>query len=186
MNVVDIGILILIGFNAILGLMRGAVWQILRIVSIVLGIMIAQRYGEVVLEKAPESFRTGTSYAIIITRLVLFLAVYIVMFGVTHMVKALIDKVKLGSIDKMIGAAVGAAKGAAFCCIILYVQYIPPVSNFDIVHDHLYGNGTKNIPKSKGNEFFITKIKPELDKNLPKELTTKVNDSLSKAAATFK
>ena len=55
MNTIDLLVLVVTAFNLILGAIRGAVWQGLRIASIVLGIWAAIRYGEEVLAMFPAS-----------------------------------------------------------------------------------------------------------------------------------
>lgn len=186
MNPLDMVILAIIAFNAILGLMRGAIWQILRFASIALGFYVAHKYGEVFLARWPENIRNQTSYAIVVARVVLFMSVYIVMFGITHMVKAFVDKIQLGSVDRLLGAVVGATKGAAFCCVILYLQFIPPISTFPMVKQYLYGDGEKGIKGSKVNDYFIKEVKPRLEQSLPKEVIQKVDEMKSKAEASFK
>jgi membrane protein required for colicin V production len=182
MNSLDVIILIIIAFNALLGIMRGAIWQILRIGSIILGIVVARQFGNDVLARMPGNLR-DSSYAIIVVQVALFLAVYLVMFGVTNLVKAVVNKIKLGGVDKAAGAVVGAAKGAALCCIVLYLQYIPMVTEVPTVKDQLYGNPAKNIAPSKCNDVFISRVKPWLDQKLPHELTdrvTKLRDEITK------
>lgn len=175
-NTLDGLVLVIIGFNLILGAIRGAAWQILRIASIVLGIWAAVHWGEAFLEAFKERVSFTSSYGIIVARVALFFTVYILMYGVTQIVRKIIDKVKLGSIDRTAGAACGAFKGAAFACMMLYLQYIPPVNQFEIVENQLYGTPPGRTDYSRSNFVFLKYVKPWLDERVPDDLKQRLND----------
>ena len=167
MNTVDLLILLVVAFNAILGAVRGAVWQVLRVGAIVLGVLVALRYGEPFLAVIPESLGVPRDTAgVILAQVVLFVSVYLGMYGLTSMAKALIDKMKLGSADRLLGALLGAAKGVLFCGVALYLQFTPLVE-IDFVRDHLRGNIEKGIEPSRANRLFLVYLKDRIDELLP-------------------
>ena len=186
MNTLDYIILAILAFNAILGAMRGGIWQILRIVSIIAGIWVARQYGETVAQKLPENLRGEGNHSVIIAQVAIFLTVYIVGFAVTNMVKTLVAKIQLGSLDRLLGAAVGAAKGAALICVVLYLQYLPLVNQVPIVGDQLYGSKDGTVKPSACNDQFLTRVKPWLDQHVPEGLAKRVDDLKQKISTTGK
>ncbi len=180
MNTLDILILIILAFNAILGAVRGAAWQILRLASIFLGVWGAWRFGDEFLRFFPASWGISSEYGIYVARVVLFLSIYLIMFGVTNLVRSVIKKVKLGSWDRTLGAGFGVAKGALFCCIILYLQ-LTPIGDITVVQEQLHGSKDGSIPASRGNELFLKYARERLDSVVPDERKSDI-EKLSKKA----
>ena len=166
MNTIDALILVVVTFNLILGAIRGAAWQILRLASIVLGVWGAWHYGDEFLALFPPTLDISADYGIYVARVVLFLSIYLIMFGVTNLVRSTIQKVKLGSWDRGIGALFGAAKGALYCSVVLYLQ-LTPIGEIPLVKDHLQGNPEKNLPASVANDVFEDYIRKEVDRRFP-------------------
>ena len=175
MNSIDALVLVITIFNLILGAFRGAVWQVLRITSIVLGIWTAVVYGEDFFAMFPASFALKDDYGVIVARVVLFLSVYLVMYGITQLVKTMVDKVKLGSMDRLVGAALGGCKGVFFCCVLLYLQFTP-LSELDVVHDQLYGDADEEIRPSVANALFLDYMKERIDEAVPEQVTYRVEE----------
>jgi uncharacterized membrane protein required for colicin V production len=155
---------------------RGAVWQVLRLASIVLGVWGAARYGREFFELFPSSWGISAEVGIHVARIVVFLSVYLVMFGVTNLAQALVKKVKLGGMDRTLGALLGAGKGALFCCLVLYLQFWPLVGEVQAVHDQLHGSADGSIPASRANRFFIEHVRERVNAVVPEE----TRDSLQK------
>lgn len=176
MNAIDILVLVLISFNLILGAIRGAAWQILRIAGLVLSYVAAKEYGADFFASFPENWRLSDEPGLVIAHVVVFVSVYLVMFAVTNLVKAIIQKVKLGSTDRTIGAALGAFKGAVFASLLLYLQFVPVVGETETVRDHLYGNEAKAIAPSRANDVFLTYLKARLDEMVPDDAEDRVDE----------
>ena len=175
MNSIDAFILVVVCFNLILGAVRGAVWQVLRVASIVLGIWAATRYSDDFLAMWPDSLGIDAAYAPILAQVVVFLSVYLVMYGLTHLVKALVDKVKLGSMDRLMGAGVGAMKGAFFCCVILYLQFTP-LGELGIIKNQLYGNEEEGVEPSVANGIFLEFMKKRIDEAVPDSVSKRLRE----------
>ncbi|MCA9321452.1 MAG: CvpA family protein [Planctomycetes bacterium] len=176
MNTIDALVLVVVAFNLLLGAIRGATWQILRLASIGLGIWAALRFADDFLAIWPQSLGLDPTYAPLIARVIVFLSVYLVMFGVTHLVKSMIDRVKLGGLDRLIGAGIGAIKGAFFCCVVLYLQFMPFVLEVDWLRDQLYGNPDRRIERSIANDLFVDFMKSRIDRVIPDPLKEQVRD----------
>lgn len=176
MNAIDTLVLVLVAFNLILGAVRGAAWQILRIATIVLGVWTSREYGRDFFEMFPAGWGLDAEPGLVIAHVVVFVIVYLVMFGFTQLVRSLIQKVKLGSTDRTIGAALGAAKGAFFASMLLYLQFVPFVGDIETVRDHLYGNPEKQVEASHANDYFLTYLKDRIDEMVPDDAEQRVND----------
>ncbi|MEE9394148.1 MAG: CvpA family protein [Planctomycetota bacterium] len=181
MNPIDIAAIILIGFNLILGLMRGAVPQVIKILSIILGVWAAMRYGEVFRDNLPASFGLSDSAGLIIAQIVLFMSIYLVMFGISHLMRKLIQKAELRSMDRVLGGLLGAAKGIIYCCVLLYLQFIPFITEITGVKKQLYGSEAKNIDGSIANRIFISYLKDRIDSTIPDDLSKKVDNFVDDA-----
>lgn len=158
MNSIDVVVLVLIGFNAALGLFRGAAWQVLRLASIGLGIWCAVKFGPQFLALLPSSLGLSPETGMIPAQLMIFAFVYLLMFGVTHLLQKSINKVRLGSVDKLLGATLGGLKGAFFCMILLSVQFVPQQVLPDAIMHQFNGHPAEGIPKSRANQVFRTWI----------------------------
>ena len=176
MNAVDVLVLVLVAFNLILGAVRGAAWQILRIASFVLGFWAARVYGPEVFARFPENWGLAAEPGQAVAYVVVFVSVYLVMFGVTQLVKSAIQKIKLGSTDRTIGAALGAAKGALFASVLLYLQFVPFVNDIEPVRDQLYGNPEESIEPSVANALFLDHLKERIDDMIPDDAEQRVGE----------
>ncbi|MEZ6194447.1 MAG: CvpA family protein [Planctomycetota bacterium] len=179
MNPIDAGLLVIIGINLILGLLRGAIWQVLKLAGIALGVWGAMQYGARFQQMWPDAIRVEGGSGELLAQGVLFLSIYIVVFGISHLLQSLIKKIDLGSLDRLLGGLVGAAKGALIGSVILYLQFLPFVTNFDTVKDWLYGNSERGISPSVGNEIFIQHVYDRLDSIVPTELKRKTDSYLA-------
>ncbi len=162
-------------FNLVLGAFRGAIWQILRVASIVLGIWAAIRYSQDFLALWPSSLGLDPEAAPLVSQVVVFLSVYLVMYGVTNLVKGLVDKIKLGWLDRWMGAVIGVLKGCFFCAVVLYLQFTP-LGNLGAFEDQLYGNPDRGLPPSTANRFFLQVMKERIDQVVPDDVKSKVHD----------
>ena len=168
LNALDIICVLIVLFHLIIGTVKGATWQIMRIASIVLGFWCASRYGQSFLDAWPESLmKPDETYGIYVAKVALFLSVYLAFFFLTHLLKSIIDKIKLGSWDRALGAVFGAAKGAAICSCILYLQFIDPIAAIPAVQDQLDGNEEKEIQASYADDLFDTYVEPQVKRLLP-------------------
>ena len=105
MNPVDWIVLLALIFNLVLGAIRGFFWQVLRILTLILGIVLAGRYAEQVgtfLQKIfsglTAPYHRYSAYALI------FFTVYLVLLLITHLMRTMIKKLQLGGYDRFLGA----------------------------------------------------------------------------------
>lgn len=180
LNALDIICILIVSFHLILGAVKGATWQIMRIASIVLGFWCASHYSQAVLDRWPDSLmKPDAPYGIYVAQVAVFLAVYLAFFFLTHLLKSIIDKIKLGSWDRMLGAILGAAKGAAICSLVLYLQFIDPIAAIPLVRDQLVGNETKDVRASKANQIFVEEIEPRIKKLLPPDAIEEIKKKVT-------
>ena len=182
LNALDIICALVVVFHLIIGAVKGATWQVMRIASIVLGFWCASHYAESFLNAWPESLmKPDETYGIYVAKVALFLSVYLAFFFLTHLLKSIIDKIKLGSWDRTLGAALGAVKGAAICSLVLYLQFIDPIRAIPSVHDQLNGNAEEDIRASHANDLFLRYVEPKVKEVLPTESIEKYTDKMPKS-----
>ena len=168
MNAVDIIVLIVIAFNGLLGAIRGAAWQIFRIGGIALGVWAAARYGDDFLDMWPSSLELSETWGLVVSWVVVFMSVYLVAFGLTQLVKSLIEKIRLGSFDRGLGAGLGVLKGAAFCALAFYIiLLLPRLVVPSLILDQLDGNAAKNIEPSVAHDLFRDYVRSRIDETMP-------------------
>ncbi len=120
MNFIDMAIAVAMGACIILSTTKGAIRQIFSIFSIVAGYFIASRnYGSVASifpsQVFPASFSNIFGFVI-----VFIFFVFIIKFAGKYLEK-IFDKLSLGPIDHILGAALGIVKGALLSCIIILI-----------------------------------------------------------------
>lgn len=181
LNALDIICILIVVFHFIIGAVKGATWQIMRIASIVLGFWCASHYAETFLQAWPDGlFKPDETYGIYVAKVAIFLSVYLAFFFLTHLLKSIIDKIKLGSWDRTLGAVLGAAKGAAICSLILYLQFIEPLAAIPMVRDQLQGNEGDDIQASHANDAFLKYVRPKVKELLPSDSHKLLTDQLPK------
>jgi len=121
-NPVDWIVLLTLVFNLILGAIRGFFWQVLRILTLIAGIVLAGRFAEPVggfLQRVfsglTAPYHRYSAYALV------FFTVYLVLLLVTHLMRTMVRKLQLGGYDRFLGAIFGALKGAIFAYTILFL-----------------------------------------------------------------
>ena len=110
----DIAILALLGFGAALGFWSGLLWQVARLVSLGLSFYatlllnepVTQLLSEQVAPEADTGLLRAAAYVVV------FLAVYVLLFAITRMLHNAIRATKLEWVDRTMGAALGAGKMA--------------------------------------------------------------------------
>jgi membrane protein required for colicin V production len=121
LNPVDWIVLLALVLNLILGAIRGFFWQVLRIATLILGIILAGRFAEPVGNLLQKVF-TGltTPYHRYSAYALIFFTVYLVLLLITHLMRKVIKKLQLGGYDRFLGALFGVLKGVILAYAILF------------------------------------------------------------------
>jgi membrane protein required for colicin V production len=124
-------LLVLVGAT-LFGFWKGMAWQIASLASLVLSYFAALRFSTQLApyfgDQAPLN-RIGAMLAI-------YIATSFVIWMIFRLVSQIIDKVRLESFDRQLGAAFGFAKGVLLCVAITFfaVALLPPAQGQAIVN----------------------------------------------------
>ncbi len=112
----DVAMLVVLGLTGLFGLWKGMAWQVASISSLVLSFVVAGRCSPVVAPYLSKS----EPWNHVLAMLILFLATSFAVWTVFRLVAGLIDRVKLKSFDRQIGALFGLLKGGLYCVVITF------------------------------------------------------------------
>lgn len=127
----DMVILIVVLFTTVMGLWSGLIWQVYRIVSLVVGFTLSSRFAQPMSDALGERIISNEKVRLLVCYIIVFAAVIIVSYAVGRLIKGLVKKVKLGSVDILLGGLLGFLKGALICGAVLIgiVRYLPAESS---------------------------------------------------------
>lgn len=102
----------------VLGLFRGFVWQISRIVTLVVAYFVAGRYGEEVAARIRDAFPEGIDpqLPLYIAYFCVFLAVLVVVSMVAYFIERLVQRTGLSFYNRVGGGVLGIGTGA---CVVV-------------------------------------------------------------------
>jgi membrane protein required for colicin V production len=131
METYDLLMLLVLVATTLFGFWKGMAWQIASLASLVLSYFAALRFSD---QLAPVFGQQAP-----LNRFVAMLAIYVgvsfIIWMMFRLVSGVIDKVKLESFDKQMGAMIGLAKGVLLCVAITFfaVTLLPPAQGEAIV-----------------------------------------------------
>src|SRR5688500_12136659 len=120
MHWLDTTILTLLGLGAGLGAWSGFVWQIARILTLGVGLYGAVVFHEPASQMLQDSVLQGADSRIVrpAAYLMVFLIIYLVLFYSARLVRSFIRATDLETLDRLLGAALGAGKVALFIGVV--------------------------------------------------------------------
>lgn len=126
MNTVDVVLLAIVLLSILLGIIRGAVGEILSLVSLAINLLVANRYaGDVAPWVVKHVNIPGAQYALA------FILVYGLMWLVTstisHFIAAITGALGLGWLDRTLGVIFGAIRGIAIVLILVLIVGLTPI-----------------------------------------------------------
>lgn len=150
-NIIDIGIVIIILFGAVIGFKRGFTKQLVRAIGFILVVLIAFNLKNVVSGFLYQNlpffnfmgiFKGVTVLNIFLYELIAFLAVMAILMIIlrlilfaTGMLETVLNfTIVFGLLSKILGAVVGAIEYFVIAFIVLYILMIP-LFNFDMVNE---------------------------------------------------
>jgi len=120
-NPVDIVVLVVLGLAFLYGLFRGFVLQLAGIVFIVLGLILANRFGPAFGDTLHGWFENlGNPVDRFVAFGVIFIGTVVVGHILALMFRGLLEKLKLLSYDRFLGGILGTLKGAIIITLLLY------------------------------------------------------------------
>jgi len=131
MQTYDMLMLLVLAAATIFGFWKGVAWQIASLASLVVSYVAALRFSP---QLAPM-FGEHAPWNRFVAMLVIYVAVSFFIWMVFRLVSGVIDKVRLESFDRQLGAMFGLAKGVLLCVAITFfaVTLLPPAQGQAIV-----------------------------------------------------
>ncbi|MHC4899895.1 MAG: CvpA family protein, partial [Planctomycetota bacterium] len=116
-----------LGVFFIMGLFRGFVWQISRILSLLAGFVVAGIYGESGAALIHRWYGGGapvSGVTVYLAYVFIFLGVVVLLSLVAYFVQKLVKKSGLGFYDRLCGGLLGVATGACVMIFLLSIIYM--------------------------------------------------------------
>jgi uncharacterized membrane protein required for colicin V production len=170
----DIIILVVLGLGAAMGFCTGLLWQVARIVSLALSLYLAILGNAAVTVWLDEQWKDiNPAVNRIIAFVGVFVLVYLILYLFTRLVYQAIKATKLETLDRMLGAILGAAKmGAIVACVCSTMVAL----DLQVFKD-MFAQATLAPQLAKGSEVAIGWI-PQAYRDRADESVQEVRDQL--------
>jgi membrane protein required for colicin V production len=131
MQTYDLLMLLVLVAATLFGFWKGMAWQIASLASLVVSYFAALRFSA---QLAPV-FGEHAPWNRFVAMLVIYIVTSFVIWTVFRLISGMIDKVRLESFDRQLGAMFGLAKGVLLCVAITFfaVTLLPPAQGEAIV-----------------------------------------------------
>jgi len=119
-NGLDIALSIFLLLGLIHGILRGFVWQVVRLVGLVAGILVARAFAQPFGDFIQTHVRDlGGSINHVVAWSLLFLVTVVIFSLLSRVVKGLVGKAELSGFDRLLGAGFGLVKAGVYSFLIL-------------------------------------------------------------------
>lgn len=160
MTIFDYAVLVIIGLSIILSVMRGIVAEVLSIAGWVAAFFVAKTYTSEMLPMMPQDI-PSESLRVLAAFLVLFLATLLVATLLTIALSAILKKIGLGWLNRLLGALFGIVRGLLIVCIIVFLAGLT-----DIPKDVRWRNAMFSSPI----EAMVINMLPWLPESIAKHV----------------
>ena len=120
MNTLDLIILGFLGGGIVIGIRSGLIKQVLGFVGLLLAFLLGYQLMEPAGALVRDSLGLSPDIAPLLGFALVFLAVQVLVFAAVRMIEALVGVLRLSSVNRLLGGAVGAAKAA----LVLSVAFV--------------------------------------------------------------
>lgn len=155
MNIIDMLIIALVGISGLLGLYWGIIRQVLSVVGVIVGIVLASRYGGGVADWIEGFGPTGR-----VADILGFAAVFVAVTTASSLLASVLHQVAevlfLGWADHLIGGVLGVAQGAIVATVIVAIlSAIPSEQVSSLLRDSQYAPNVIHLSQ------FVLALLPE-------------------------
>jgi membrane protein required for colicin V production len=122
-NFVDLAFALIVLLSLVGGVLRGFTWQLVRIVFLVLAFVLANEYCAWMASQIRQVTHDGIGSPVDkgLAFVLIFSAVYLGSWPLASLLRSAIEKMKLKSFDRLLGACLGIFKGAAIGYVLFLV-----------------------------------------------------------------
>jgi membrane protein required for colicin V production len=156
----DWAVLIIIGLSSLLGLMRGAIREVLALLSWVISFLVARQFG-VAFAAMLTPLVANDSLRLLLSFAILFFATMLVMALGRMALTEIVKKIGLGSADKFLGLVIGVARGGLIVLVFVLLAgmtALPQQADW------------KNAYTSRWFELMAENVKPWLPEGMAKRI----------------
>lgn len=164
MQAYDLIMLIVLGMSAIFGAIKGLAWQIASLASITVSYVVACRYrGQVA-----EMIDAQPPWNMFLAMLILYVGTGFVIWVGFRLMSSAIDKIRLKTFDRHLGAIFGLGKGVIFCLLITMFAMT------------LLGPKQQSAICQSRSGFYIAAFLDKANLVLPQEVHSTIGEYLAK------
>ncbi len=120
---VDFATLVILLVFFVLGLFRGLVWQLSRLLTLVLGFLAAGIWAQPLADTIVKTWPKAEPFALYAAYFTIFLGAFLVLSLVAWLLSGVIKKLHLTLYDRLGGGALGILTGAAVVVLVLTIFY---------------------------------------------------------------
>jgi len=131
MQTYDLLMLLVLVCATVFGFWKGMAWQLASLASLVVSYIAALQFSE----RLAPTFGSTAPWNRFVAMLVIYMVTSFMIWTAFRLVSGVIDKVKLETFDKQLGAMFGFAKGVLLCVAVTFfaVTLLPPAQGEMIV-----------------------------------------------------
>ena len=118
MTLFDYFAIAIVGISMLLGLMRGAIKEVFSLASWIIAFIVARLFS-VQFAQVLESAVSNSSLRLLAAFIMLFILALIVMGLISLMLTAVIKKIGLGSLDRLLGTVIGFLRGVVIMLVLV-------------------------------------------------------------------
>lgn len=156
----DYAVLTIIGLSVIFSVMRGMVREVLAILGWLAAFYVARTYTNQLLPMMPADI-PSESLRVLAAFLVLFLATLLLASLLGIALSAIISKIGLGWLNRMLGALFGIVRGLVIVCILVFLAGLT-----ELPKDARWRNAMFSAPI----EALVTSILPWVPESISKHI----------------
>ncbi len=160
MTLFDWLVIIIVGLSSLLGLMRGAIREVLALLGWVMAFFVAREFG-VAFSSMLKNLMANDSLRLLLSFAILFVVTLIIMALLRMALAELVKKIGLGSADKMLGLLIGVARGLVIMLVLVLAAGMTALPQQP---------GWKNAFTSRWFEIMAENVKPWLPEALAKRI----------------
>jgi len=163
---IDVGALVVVLFFVIMGLVRGFVWQLVRLCAVIGGLTVARLYADRVAPLWTRFFpRLDAPYDTILAYFTIFFLVVLASILVFYLLRNLLAALRLQSYDRLFGGILGVAKG-----MIVVVVAILLLSHISGAHELQRALGKSHAARLTAS--MVDKVEPMFPASVRSEFKT--------------
>lgn len=156
MTVFDHIVLALLGISTLIGLMRGAIKEVLSIAGWVLAFYAAKTWNSLVVAYMPEQI-PGHAIKVIAAFVVVFLATLFLTSITSIVLTSLVKAAGLGGVNRIVGGLAGTLRGLLLVCILVMLAGMT-----DLPKDNRWTGAMLSAPL----EALVLKMQPWMPESL--------------------